>query len=57
MAMEQLWPRLGKWFVRPYLEKSPSQERAGIAAQGVGPEFIPHYCKIKPQKLNGIFKE
>jgi hypothetical protein len=29
----------------PILE-NPSQKRAGGMAQGVGPEFKPHYCKI-----------
>jgi hypothetical protein len=29
--------------VRPYLEKKPSQKRAGGMAQGVGPEFKSHY--------------
>jgi hypothetical protein len=33
--------------VRPYLEKNPSQKRAGGVAQGVGPEFKPQYCKKK----------
>jgi hypothetical protein len=31
--------------LRPYLEKNPSQKRAGGVAQGVGPEFKPQYCK------------
>jgi hypothetical protein len=31
--------------MRPYLEKNPSQKRAGGVAQGVGPEFKPHYHK------------
>jgi hypothetical protein len=29
--------------VRPYLEKNPSQKRAGGVAQSVGPEFKPQY--------------
>jgi hypothetical protein len=29
--------------MRPYLEKNPTQERAGGVAQGVGPEFKPQY--------------
>jgi hypothetical protein len=29
--------------MRPYLEKNPSQKRAGGVAQGVGPEFKPQY--------------
>jgi hypothetical protein len=33
--------------VRPYLEKYPSQKRAGGVAQGVGPEFKPRYCEKK----------
>jgi hypothetical protein len=41
---------LGKQFVRPYLEKNPSQKRAGGVAQGVGPEFKPQYCKKKKKK-------
>jgi hypothetical protein len=28
---------------RTYLEKNPSQKRAGGVAQGVGPEFKPQY--------------
>jgi hypothetical protein len=31
--------------MRPYLEKNPSQKRAGGVAQGVGPEFKPYYLK------------
>jgi hypothetical protein len=31
--------------MRPYLEKNPSQKRAGGMAQGVGPEFKSQYCK------------
>jgi hypothetical protein len=31
--------------MRPYLEKNPSQDRAGGAAQGEGPEFKSQYCK------------
>jgi hypothetical protein len=30
--------------------KNPSQKRAGGLAQGVGPEFKPHYCKRKEKK-------
>jgi hypothetical protein len=33
--------------VRPYLEKNPSQKRAGGVAQDVGPEFKPWYCQKK----------
>jgi hypothetical protein len=33
--------------MRTYLEKNPSQKRAGRMAQGVGPEFKPQYCKKK----------
>jgi hypothetical protein len=33
--------------MRPYLEKSPSEKRAGGVAQGVGPEFKFQYCKKK----------
>jgi hypothetical protein len=36
--------------VRPYLEKNPSQERAGGVAQGVGPEFKPQNCKKKKER-------
>jgi hypothetical protein len=36
--------------VRPYIEKNPSQKRAGGVAQGVGPEFKPQYCKKKKKK-------
>jgi hypothetical protein len=35
-----------KWFARLYLEKKPSQKRAGGVSQGVGPEFKPLYCQI-----------
>jgi hypothetical protein len=33
--------------LRPYLEKKPSQKRAGGVAQGVDPEFKPQYHKNK----------
>jgi hypothetical protein len=33
--------------MRPYLEKPPSQKRAGGVVQGVGPKFKPQYCKKK----------
>jgi hypothetical protein len=33
--------------MRSYLEKDPSQKRAGGVAQGVGSEFKPQYCKKK----------
>jgi hypothetical protein len=33
--------------MRPYLEKYPSQNRAGGVAQGGGPEFKPQYRKKK----------
>jgi hypothetical protein len=33
--------------MKPYLEKSASQKRAGGVAQGVGPKFKPQYCKKK----------
>jgi hypothetical protein len=36
---------------RPYLEKKPSQKRAGGLAQGVGPEFKPQYCQKKKKKV------
>jgi hypothetical protein len=36
--------------VRPYLEKNPSQKRAGGVAQGVGPEFKSQYCKKRKNK-------
>jgi hypothetical protein len=31
--------------MRTYLEKNPSQKRAGGVTQCVGPEFKPQYCK------------
>jgi hypothetical protein len=31
-------------------EKNPSQKRAGVVAQGVGPEFKPQYSKKKKKK-------
>jgi hypothetical protein len=40
--------------LRPYLEKNPSQKKAGGVAQGVGLEFKPQYCKKKKKKLNWI---
>jgi hypothetical protein len=50
---EDCGSKLGKQFARPYLDKNPSQKRAGRGAQGVGPEFKPQYCqkiKIKNHK-------
>jgi hypothetical protein len=38
-------PVPGKLFLRPYLKKQKSQERAGGVAQGVGPEFKPQFRK------------
>jgi hypothetical protein len=35
-----------------YLEKNPSQKRAGGVAQGVGPEFKLQYCKKRKKKAN-----
>jgi hypothetical protein len=35
---------------RPYLEKNPSQKRAGGVAQGEGPEFKSQCCKKKKKK-------
>jgi hypothetical protein len=40
--------------MRPYLDKNPSQKRAGGVAQGVGPEFKPQYCK-KRKKFQGKY--
>jgi transposase len=37
-------------FARPYLEKNPSQKRAGGVAQDVGLESKPQYCKKKVAK-------
>jgi hypothetical protein len=36
--------------VRLYLEKNPSQKRAGGVDQGVGTEFKLQYCKKNPKK-------
>jgi hypothetical protein len=36
--------------MRPYLEKNPSQKRAGEVAQEVGPEFKPQYHQKKKKK-------
>jgi hypothetical protein len=36
--------------LRPYLEKKPSQKRAGGVAQSVVPEFKPQYSKKKKRK-------
>jgi hypothetical protein len=30
--------------------KNPSQKRAGVVAQGVGPEFKPQYCTYTKKK-------
>jgi hypothetical protein len=30
-------------------QKYPSQKRAGVVAQGVGPEFKPQYCRKKDE--------
>jgi hypothetical protein len=38
---------LGKYLRRHYLEKNPSQKRAGGVAQGVGPEFKTQYHNNK----------
>jgi hypothetical protein len=38
--------------VRPYLEKTPSQKRAGRVAQDVGPEFKPQYCHKKKKNMD-----
>jgi hypothetical protein len=37
---------------RPYLEKNPSQKRAGGVAQRVGPEFKPRTGKQQTNKQN-----
>jgi hypothetical protein len=39
---------------RPYLEKKPSQKRAGGLAQGVGPEFKPQYCQKKKSEMKTV---
>jgi hypothetical protein len=31
--------------MKPYLKKYPAQKRAGVVAQGVGPEFKPSTAK------------
>jgi hypothetical protein len=36
--------------MRPYLKKTLHKKRAGGMAQGVDPEFKPHYCKNKQTK-------
>jgi hypothetical protein len=36
--------------VRPYLEKNPSEKKAGGVVQGVDAEFKPQYSK-KKQKI------
>jgi hypothetical protein len=36
--------------MRPYLEKNPSQKRAGGVAQDVGPEFKSQYCKERERQ-------
>jgi hypothetical protein len=37
--------------VRPYLEKNPTQKKAGGVAQGVSPEFKPYYHEKKKWSL------
>jgi hypothetical protein len=45
---------LGKQFVRPHLEKNPSQKRAGGVAQGIGPEFkLQYHTQKKSQNKQG----
>jgi hypothetical protein len=39
--------------MRPSLKKTPSQERAGGVAQGLGPEFKPQYHQKKKKKKRG----
>jgi hypothetical protein len=46
-------PALGKEFARPYLEKNPTQKRAGGVAQGVSPEFKPQY---HIHKTNAVYE-
>jgi hypothetical protein len=36
--------------MRSYLEKNPSQKRAGGMAQGIGPKSKPQYHKKKKKK-------
>jgi hypothetical protein len=40
-----LKPAQANEFVRPYLQKNPSQKRAGRGVQSEGPEFKPQYSK------------
>jgi hypothetical protein len=47
----------GKEFARSYLEKNPSQKRAGRVAQGAGPEFKPQYWEKKKEKKKKERKE
>jgi hypothetical protein len=41
--------------MRPYLEKTQQKKRAGGVAQGIGPEFKPHYCQNKTNKMYEFF--
>jgi hypothetical protein len=43
----QFEANLGKQLARFYLEKNPSQKRAGGVTQGAGSEFKLQYCKKK----------
>jgi glutamine amidotransferase-like uncharacterized protein len=40
--------------VRPYLEKTHHQKRAGGVARGVSPEFKPQYCQEEKKKLETV---
>jgi hypothetical protein len=40
--------------MRPYLEKKPSQKRAGRVAQGEGPDFKSQYQKKKKKKTKDV---
>jgi hypothetical protein len=38
-------------------QENPSQKRAGGVAQGVGPEFKPHYCRRRRRRLKMLTTE
>jgi hypothetical protein len=40
--------------VRPYLEKNPSQKRAGGMAQDLDPEFKPHHRKSSSSSSSSL---
>jgi hypothetical protein len=46
----------GKQFERPYLEKAPSQKRAGRMVQDISSEFKPQYRQKNKDAVNNQMK-